>query len=55
MLRLIQKEIQRRHNSGAASYLSFQKLLYSHLLSKYAKIGTNKIIVLLVVLYGCET
>jgi hypothetical protein len=47
---LIQKEIKRRWNSGNACYHSVQNLLSSRLLSK-----NIKIIILPVVLYGCET
>jgi hypothetical protein len=45
---LIQEEIKRRLNS-------VQNLLYSRLLSKNIKIRIYKTIILLVVLYGCET
>jgi hypothetical protein len=52
---LIQEEIKRRLNSGNACYHSVQKLLSSCLLSKNVKIRIHKSIILLVVLYGCET
>jgi hypothetical protein len=52
---LIQKEIKRRLNSGNACCHSVQKLLSSRLLSKNIKIGIEKIIILFVALYGCET
>jgi hypothetical protein len=52
---LIQEGIKRRLNSGNACYHSVQNLLSSHLLSRYAKIRIYKTIILLVVLYGCET
>jgi hypothetical protein len=52
---LIQEEIKRRLNLGNICYHSVQKLLSSGLLSKNVKIGTYKIIMLSVVLYGCET
>jgi hypothetical protein len=52
---LIQEEIKRRLNSGNACYHSVQNLLSSHLLSKNLKIRIYKMIVLPVVLYGCET
>jgi hypothetical protein len=51
----IQVEIKRRLNSGNDCYHSVQNLLSSRLLSKNVKIIINKTIVLLVVLYGCET
>jgi hypothetical protein len=44
-----------RLNSDNASYRSVQNRLLSRLLSKYVKIKTYKTIILLVVLYGCET
>jgi hypothetical protein len=49
---LIQEEIKSRLNSGNACYHSVQKLLSSRLLSKNLKI---RIIILPVLLYGCET
>jgi hypothetical protein len=52
---LIQEEIKRRLNSGKACYYSVQNLLSSRLLSKNLKIRICKTIILLVVLYGCET
>jgi hypothetical protein len=52
---LIQEEITRRLNSGNACYHSVQNLLSSCLLSKNIKIRIYKSIILLVVLYGCET
>jgi hypothetical protein len=51
----IQEEIKRRLNSGNACYHSVQNLLSSRLLSKNVKVRTYKIIILPVVLYGCET
>jgi hypothetical protein len=45
----------KRLNSGNAYYHSVQNLLSSLLLSKNVKIRTHKIIILPVVLYGCET
>jgi hypothetical protein len=50
----IQEEIKRRLNSGNACYNSVQNLS-SRLLSKNVKVRIYKIIILLVVLYGCET
>jgi hypothetical protein len=50
---LIQEEIKRRLNSGNAYYHSVQNLLSSRLLSKSVKICN--ILVLPVILYGCET
>ena len=41
--------------SGNASYYSVQNLLSSNLLSKDIKIKIYRTIILLVVLYGCET
>jgi hypothetical protein len=52
---LIQEEIKRRLNSGNACYQSVQYLLSSRLLSRNIKIKIYKTIILLVVLYGCET
>jgi sorting nexin-29 len=51
----IHLEIKRRLNSGNAYYHSVQNLLSSRLLSKNLKIRIYKTIILLVVLYGCET
>jgi hypothetical protein len=42
-------------NLGNACYHSVQNLLSSHLLSKTVKIRIYKTIILIVVLYGCET
>jgi hypothetical protein len=52
---LIQEEIKKRLNSGNAYYHSVQNLLSSHLLSKNLRIRIYKMIILPVVLYGCET
>jgi hypothetical protein len=52
---LIQEEIKRGLNSGNACYHSVQNLLSSRLLSKHLKIRMYKTIILLFVLYGCET
>jgi hypothetical protein len=52
---LIQEKIKRRLNSGNACYHSVQNLLSSRLLSKNVKVKLYKTIILLVVLYGCET
>jgi hypothetical protein len=46
---LVQEEIKTRLNSGNACYRSVQNLLSSRLLSKHIKI-----IILVVVLYGCN-
>jgi hypothetical protein len=51
----IQKEIKRRLNSGNAYYHSVQNLSSSRLLFKNVRIGIYEILVLPVVLYGCET
>jgi len=51
----IQEEIKSRLKSGNACYYSVQNLLYSTLLSKNLKIKIYRIIILPVVLYGCET
>jgi hypothetical protein len=51
----IQEEIKRRVNSGNACYHSVQNFLSSRLLSKNVKIRIYKTIILLAVLYGCET
>jgi hypothetical protein len=48
-------EIKIRLNSGNACYYSVQNLLSSHLISKNLKIKIYKTVILLVVLYGCET
>jgi hypothetical protein len=52
---LINEEIKSRLNSGNACYNSIQNLLYSRQLSKNVNIIIYKIIILLVVLHGCET
>jgi hypothetical protein len=52
---LIQEGIKRRLNSGNARYHSVQNLLSSRLLTKHIKIRIYKTIILLVVLYGCES
>jgi hypothetical protein len=52
---LIQEEIKRKLNSGNACYHSLQNLLSSRLLSKNLKIRIYKMIILPVVLQGCET
>jgi hypothetical protein len=51
----IKGEVKRRSNSGNACYHSVQNLLSSRLLLKNVKIIIYKTIILLVVLYGCET
>jgi hypothetical protein len=51
----IHDEIKIRLNSGNACYYSVQNLLSSRLISKNLKIKIYKTVVLLVVLYGCET
>ena len=51
----IAEEIKSRLRSGNACYHSVQNLLSSRLLSKNLKIKIYRIIILLVVLYGCET
>ena len=53
----IQEEIECRLKLGNASYYSVQNLLSSSLLSKTLKIKIYiyRTIILLVVLYGCET
>jgi hypothetical protein len=50
----IQKEIKSRLKSWNACYHSVQNILSSSLLSKNLKIKIYKIIILPVVLYGCE-
>jgi len=50
----IREEIKSRLRSGYACYHSVQNLLYSRLLSKKLKIKIYRIIILPVVLYGCE-
>jgi hypothetical protein len=51
----IQADIKRVLNSSNACYHSVQKLLSSRLLSEHVKIRIYQIIILSVVLYGCET
>jgi len=51
----IAEEIKSRLRSGNACYHSVQNLLSSRLLSKNLKIKIYRTIILLVVLYGCET
>jgi hexokinase len=51
----IPEEITRRFNSRNACYHSVQNLLSSRLQSKKLKIRIYKIIMLPMVLYGCET
>ena len=51
----IREEIKRRINMGNACYYSFEKILSSCVLSKKLEIKLHKTIILLVVLYGCET
>jgi hypothetical protein len=51
----IHEEIKSRLKSGNAFYHSVQNLLSSSLLSKNVKIKIYRIIILSVVLYGCET
>jgi hypothetical protein len=55
MIIMIQEEIKGRLNSSIACYHLIQNLLSSRLLSKNIKIRKYKIIILRVVLYGCET
>jgi hypothetical protein len=54
-LHFSRQEIKRRLNSGNACYHSVHNLLFSRLLSKNVKIRIYRIIILPVVLYGCET
>ncbi|KAJ4445845.1 hypothetical protein ANN_12530 [Periplaneta americana] len=49
------EEIKHRINMGNVCYYSVEKLLSSSLLSKNLKVRIYKIIILPVVLYGCET
>jgi hypothetical protein len=51
----IHDEIKSRLNSGNACSYSGQNLLSSRLISKNLKIKIYKIVILPVVLYGCET
>jgi hypothetical protein len=51
----IHNEIKSRLNSGNAFYYSVQNLSSSRLISKNLKIKIYKIVILPVVLYGCET
>jgi hypothetical protein len=50
----IQEDIKCSLNSGNVYYHSVQNLLPSNLLSKHIKIKIHRIIILPVVLYGCE-
>ena len=50
----IQEEIKSRLKSGNACYHSVQNLLSSILLYKHLKFKIYRIIILLLVLYGCE-
>jgi hypothetical protein len=52
---LIQEEINSILNSGNAFYHSIQILMSSRLLSKNTIVRIHKIIILPVILYGCET
>jgi hypothetical protein len=52
---VIQEEIKRRLNLGNTCYQSVKNLLFSLLLSKDMKIKIYKAVILLVVVYGCET
>jgi hypothetical protein len=52
---LIHEEIKERLNSVSACYHSVQNLLSSHLMSDSVRIRIYKIIILYLVLYGCET
>ncbi|KAJ4448818.1 hypothetical protein ANN_00209 [Periplaneta americana] len=49
------EEIKHRINMGNACYYSVEKLLSSSLLSKNFRVRIYKTVILLVVLYGCET
>jgi hypothetical protein len=51
----VHKDIKSRLNSGNACCHSVQSLLSSRLLSRNVKVKLYKTIILLVVLYGCET
>ena len=51
----IQEEIKSRLKLGDSCYYSVQNLLSSSLLSKNLKIKIYRIIILPIVLYGCET
>ena len=51
----VQEEIKSRSKSGNACYHSVQNFLSSSLLSKNFKMTIYRTIILLVVLYGCET
>ena len=51
----IAEEIKSRLRSGNTCYHSVQNLLSSRLLSKNLKNKINRTLILLLVLYGCET
>jgi uncharacterized protein (UPF0332 family) len=51
----IQEEIKSRLKSGNACYYSVQHLLSSSLFSKNIKMKIYRTVILLLVLYGCET
>jgi hypothetical protein len=55
LMTLIHEHIRSRFNSDNACYHSVQKHFFSCLLSKNVEITIYKTIILLVVLYGCET
>jgi hypothetical protein len=51
----IYEELKSRKKSGNTCYYSVQNILSSSLLSKNVKIKIHRILMLPVVLYGCET
>jgi hypothetical protein len=51
----IHDEIKSRLNSGNAYYYSVHNLLSSRLITKNLKIKIHRTVILLAVLYGCET
>ena len=51
----IQEEIKSRFKSGDACYHSVQNILSFSLLSRNVKIKIYRTIILLIILYGCET
>jgi hypothetical protein len=51
----IHEEVKSRINSGMLATIRFRVFLSSHVLSRNVKVKMYKIIILPVVLYGCET
>jgi hypothetical protein len=54
-LNCVHEEIKSKLNLEIASYISVQSILSSNLVLKNSKIKVHNTVILLVVLYGCET